>query len=53
MLEGYHKLLRLCESHDHLIPGHDPLVLRRYPTWGDPTHEIVALHQPPIEKLDY
>jgi glyoxylase-like metal-dependent hydrolase (beta-lactamase superfamily II) len=52
MLEGYHKLLRLCESHDHLIPGHDPLVLHRYPTWGDPAHEIVALHQPPIEELD-
>jgi glyoxylase-like metal-dependent hydrolase (beta-lactamase superfamily II) len=44
MLEGYHKLLNLCEGPDHLIPGHDPLVLRRYPRWGDPAHEIVALH---------
>jgi glyoxylase-like metal-dependent hydrolase (beta-lactamase superfamily II) len=52
MLEGYDKVLRLCESPDHLIPGHDPLVLRRYANWGDPAHEIVALHQPPIEDLD-
>jgi glyoxylase-like metal-dependent hydrolase (beta-lactamase superfamily II) len=52
MLDGYHKLLRLCESPDHLIPGHDPLVLQRYPKRGDPEHEIVALHQTPVEELD-
>jgi glyoxylase-like metal-dependent hydrolase (beta-lactamase superfamily II) len=50
MLEGYQKLLRLCESPDHLVPGHDPLVRRRYPKLGDPAHEIVALHEPPIEE---
>lgn len=31
LLEGYKTLLRLAESPQHIIPGHDPLVLRRYP----------------------
>ena len=31
MLEGYDTLHRLASSPDHIIPGHDPLVLRRYP----------------------
>jgi glyoxylase-like metal-dependent hydrolase (beta-lactamase superfamily II) len=31
MLEGYGKLRRLASSPDHVVPGHDPLVLRRYP----------------------
>jgi hypothetical protein len=31
MLECYEKLRRLASSRDHIVPGHDPLVLRRYP----------------------
>jgi hypothetical protein len=31
MVEGYRKLLDLADSPAHLIPGHDPLVLERYP----------------------
>jgi glyoxylase-like metal-dependent hydrolase (beta-lactamase superfamily II) len=31
MLEGYRKLRALAESPEHIIPGHDPLVLARYP----------------------
>jgi hypothetical protein len=31
MLEGYNTLERLASSKDHIIPGHDPLVLARYP----------------------
>lgn len=31
VLEGYDKLRRLAESPSHIVPGHDPLVLRRYP----------------------
>ena len=30
-LEGYTTLKRLADSPDHIIPGHDPLVLERYP----------------------
>ena len=31
MLEGYDKLRRLAASSKHIIPGHDPLVMTRYP----------------------
>ncbi len=30
----------------------DPLVLQRYSHWGNPVHEIVALHEPPTEVPD-
>jgi glyoxylase-like metal-dependent hydrolase (beta-lactamase superfamily II) len=32
MLEGYEMLKRLADSPDHIVPGHDPLVMERYPT---------------------
>jgi glyoxylase-like metal-dependent hydrolase (beta-lactamase superfamily II) len=32
MLEGYGKLLKLAESQQHVVPGHDPLVLKQYPS---------------------
>jgi glyoxylase-like metal-dependent hydrolase (beta-lactamase superfamily II) len=31
VLEGYDTLLRLASSAQHVVPGHDPLVLKRYP----------------------
>jgi glyoxylase-like metal-dependent hydrolase (beta-lactamase superfamily II) len=31
MLEGYRKIAALADSDDHIVPGHDPLVARRYP----------------------
>jgi glyoxylase-like metal-dependent hydrolase (beta-lactamase superfamily II) len=31
MLEGHATLRRLASSSQHIIPGHDPLVLKRYP----------------------
>ena len=31
MVEGYDKLRRLADSPRHIVPGHDPLVLKRYP----------------------
>jgi len=30
-LEGYTKLRRLAASERHIVPGHDPLVMQRYP----------------------
>ena len=30
-LEGYDKLRRLADSPQHIVPGHDPLVMSRYP----------------------
>ena len=31
MLEGFEMLYRLADSPDHIVPGHDPLVMRYYP----------------------
>jgi glyoxylase-like metal-dependent hydrolase (beta-lactamase superfamily II) len=31
MLEGHRKCRRLADSAQHVVPGHDPLVMRRYP----------------------
>jgi glyoxylase-like metal-dependent hydrolase (beta-lactamase superfamily II) len=31
MLEGYNLLYKLADSPDHIIPGHDPLVMKYYP----------------------
>jgi len=31
MVESYRKIRRLAASDDHIIPGHDPQVLERYP----------------------
>ena len=33
-LEGYARLKKLADSPDHIIPGHDPQVLARYPAAG-------------------
>jgi glyoxylase-like metal-dependent hydrolase (beta-lactamase superfamily II) len=32
VLEGYRRLYELASSREHIIPGHDPLVLARYPS---------------------
>jgi hypothetical protein len=31
MLDGFNTLRRLATSPKHIIPGHDPLVMARYP----------------------
>ncbi len=31
MMEGWNKLFRLADSPQHVVPGHDPLVMERYP----------------------
>lgn len=41
-LEGYDTLRRLASSADHVIPGHDPLVLRRYPAPSPGLEGVVA-----------
>ena len=42
MLEGYRKLRRLAESGKHIIPGHDPLVMERYPA-AEPALDGIAV----------
>ena len=47
MLEGFRILEKLAESRAHIIPGHDPLVLKRFPpVAGHP--DIVRVDLPPI-----
>ncbi len=31
VVEGYETLKKLASSPSHVVPGHDPLVLARYP----------------------
>jgi glyoxylase-like metal-dependent hydrolase (beta-lactamase superfamily II) len=51
MLEGYRTLRRLADSPDHIIPGHDPLVMKIYPA---PTPDlegiVVRLDTAPFQK---
>jgi glyoxylase-like metal-dependent hydrolase (beta-lactamase superfamily II) len=42
MVDGYRRLGELAESPAHIIPGHDPLVLQRYPAPGSALEGIVA-----------
>ena len=42
MLQGYETIRRLADSPHHIIPGHDPLVLKRYPVAG-PKLEGIAV----------
>jgi len=47
MLEGHRRLLALAGSVDHFVPGHDPLVMQRYPRLVT-DDGIVELHRPPV-----
>jgi hypothetical protein len=31
VVAGFKTLEELADSHQHIVPGHDPLVMRRYP----------------------
>lgn len=49
MLEGHRRLRRLADSPDHIVPGHDPEVMRRYPAASADAEGIaVSLHEPPM-----
>jgi glyoxylase-like metal-dependent hydrolase (beta-lactamase superfamily II) len=41
MVQGYRRLRELADSPSHIIPGHDPLVLERYP-WPSAELEGIA-----------
>lgn len=47
MLAGWEKVKQSADSADHIVPGHDPLVMARYPRAGSAGTEIVALHLSP------
>ena len=42
MVHGYRRLRELADSPAHIIPGHDPLVLQRYPAPSPDMQGIVA-----------
>lgn len=48
MLEGYATMRKLSSSPRHVIPGHDPLVLARYPAALPGVDDIVRLDLDPI-----
>jgi hypothetical protein len=41
-VEGYVRLRELADSPAHIIPGHDPLVLQRYPAPTTALQGVVA-----------
>jgi glyoxylase-like metal-dependent hydrolase (beta-lactamase superfamily II) len=42
MLDGFRKLRELADGPDHVVPGHDPLVMDRYPA-SSPELEGIAV----------
>jgi glyoxylase-like metal-dependent hydrolase (beta-lactamase superfamily II) len=49
-LRSYTLLERLATSRKHVVPGHDPLVLERYPAWKPQTQDLV--HRLDVPRLD-
>jgi glyoxylase-like metal-dependent hydrolase (beta-lactamase superfamily II) len=47
MISGYEMLLRAAGSLDHIVPGHDPAVLRVYPPLPDADVQVACLHLSP------
>lgn len=47
MLAGHRRLAAAADSPDHIVPGHDPLVLARYPRVAGDSIGIACLHQSP------
>lgn len=47
-LEAHRTIRRLAASEAHIIPGHDPAVLTRYPRSGE-WQDIVRLDLPPVD----
>jgi glyoxylase-like metal-dependent hydrolase (beta-lactamase superfamily II) len=47
MLEGYEAMRRQASSPAHIVPGHDPLVLKRYPAEPSGPPDMVRLDADP------
>jgi hypothetical protein len=52
MLNGYDICLRHADSPDHVVPGHDPLVLKRYPRLEGLGVDVACLHLDPAPMPD-
>ena len=42
VLEGYATIRKLADSVDHVIPGHDPEVVERYPAAAPGLEQLVV-----------
>jgi glyoxylase-like metal-dependent hydrolase (beta-lactamase superfamily II) len=51
VLRGYDTLQALADGADHIIPGHDPLVVQRFPAVPG-AHSAVFVHLAPVLPLD-
>lgn len=49
MLEGHLLCQQYADSPDHVIPGHDPLVLERYPRIEGLNVDVACLHVAPLK----
>jgi glyoxylase-like metal-dependent hydrolase (beta-lactamase superfamily II) len=49
-IEALRAVARLADGPDHIIPGHDPLVLSRFPAAGSDRIGVAALHLEPAGK---
>lgn len=48
MMEGWNKLYALSETRAHMIPGHDPLILERYPAASAALEgQVACMHMAP------
>jgi len=47
MLEGFDRLYQLAPSAKHIVPGHDPEVMRRYPALPGQEGVVAQLHLEP------
>ena len=53
MLDAHDTIQSLSDSADHIIPAHDPLVLKRYPAVSAALRRLaVRLHEPPMPATD-
>lgn len=50
VLEGNRRLRALASTPEHIIPGHDPEVLRRYPPYPGLEGQVACLHLPPTPR---
>ena len=50
MLRGYARIRELADSEDHVIPGHDPLVMKLYPAVSPKLEGIIVRLDVPPKK---
>ena len=48
MLESFDRLRQVAPSRDHIIPGHDPMVMQLYPDVEGFADKVVQLDMPPL-----